>query len=630
MTRPIRDLIRLVESASTEIEAQLHEFIERLAVKAKSGSSEAWIRTYVPQDIADYGGASGFFARPERVDRFTKTYLHCMAILDRHRPNDVEGLDISDVLKLEVPALISKLEGEATSEAVRAWVRTAIPKHIERTGTFTVLMAEDGERNWPVIYQNLIRFLNQRPPGNPDTPVEKVLDAVKNPTKLDRPTRLRGRIDTPAFKAWFGASKVVDHLGHPLVVFRGTRRPGDGEDTVYDTKLNTPSFTSSPDIASVYSSHAGIMGTPTFGKGSTVGAYYLSIQKPLTMLDAQVKFDDVLYQIDPGVTHYAMAADRIIGILENLKEMQEGGRAFQIELPGTGWFESDLDEVIERLNDTLDEPEAFGEIVSEITVDSYALADSEELVGWAMEKGFDGIIHRDVFGGGGLRAAHGLLGKTTDDVHGLDRDEYDDDAEPTHLTYRPFHQTQIKAVFNKGTWDSKKDHVTETHEGAEQTRTTPVTPAELTAAINATIKEFVGKKARCKTVRDIGSGYCYDFVERVFERLGASHDYLWGEGPSGLKTCATEDYGYEDFRADVGLLRQAGERIPRDIPKAAFENLIGGATHMWIKLGDLYYDATAPQGVPRFLELPFFADQIEGLRREIMTKRAAKVKPTRS
>lgn len=34
-------------------------------------------------------------------------------------------------------------------------------------------------------------------------------------------------IDTPAFKAWFGDSKVVDDQGNPLPVYHGTRRAFD-------------------------------------------------------------------------------------------------------------------------------------------------------------------------------------------------------------------------------------------------------------------------------------------------------------------------------------------------------------------------------------------------------------------
>jgi hypothetical protein len=149
-----------------------------------------------------------------------------------------------------------------------------------------------------------------------------------------------------------------------------------------------------------------------------------------------------------------------------------------------------------------------------------------------------------------------------------------------------------------------------------------VAPAELTAAIEATIQDYL-TQAHISCVRDIGSGSCYDFAQAVFARLGAEHDYLHGEGPSGIQTIRTEDFWKDDFFADLRLLRKAGERIPRDIPPNALADLIGGATHEWIKLNGLYYDATAPKGVSHFLDLPFFADQIAGLRREIAARRSA-------
>jgi len=43
---------------------------------------------------------------------------------------------------------------------------------------------------------------------------------------LVRFSRATDQTDTPAFKAWFGDSKVVDKDGKPLVVYHGTARGG--------------------------------------------------------------------------------------------------------------------------------------------------------------------------------------------------------------------------------------------------------------------------------------------------------------------------------------------------------------------------------------------------------------------
>jgi hypothetical protein len=83
------------------------------------------------------------------------------------------------------------------------------------------------------------------------------------------------QIDTPAFKRWFGKSKVVDADGKPLVVYHGTRALFDAFDPgrIGDQgRSEGPGFyfTESPQIASRYA-----------GDSGTVVNAYLRIENPL-------------------------------------------------------------------------------------------------------------------------------------------------------------------------------------------------------------------------------------------------------------------------------------------------------------------------------------------------------------
>lgn len=89
------------------------------------------------------------------------------------------------------------------------------------------------------------------------------------------PTMARRAPDTSEFKAWFGASKVIDAAGRPLVVYRGEwkARPGLREGVeIY--------FSDSPDVASAYSQPG------ESGGSANVTPVWLSLQNPL-VIDAR-------------------------------------------------------------------------------------------------------------------------------------------------------------------------------------------------------------------------------------------------------------------------------------------------------------------------------------------------------
>lgn len=117
-------------------------------------------------------------------------------------------------------------------------------------------------------------------------------------------------VDSPAFKKWFGDSKVVDSNGNPLTMYHGTSKTEKGDAfTVFDTYGTNYGlfglgayFTDNPNVASSYTKKAG-------DQNPTVYPVYLSIQNPIDM-DAKADrslwesaFPDVDFnEFQPNVT----------------------------------------------------------------------------------------------------------------------------------------------------------------------------------------------------------------------------------------------------------------------------------------------------------------------------------------
>lgn len=115
---------------------------------------------------------------------------------------------------------------------------------------------------------------NEPPPGTAEKAPGTVRPRVEEPGARPGPDPRavkryyqspRDRVtETPAFKKWFGDSKVVDDQGQPLVVFHGTNQSFDAfsKDTLGSATKSHSSklgyfFTSSPRVASEYAQHAG-------------------------------------------------------------------------------------------------------------------------------------------------------------------------------------------------------------------------------------------------------------------------------------------------------------------------------------------------------------------------------------
>lgn len=86
-------------------------------------------------------------------------------------------------------------------------------------------------------------------------------------------------VDSPAFKTWFGDSKVVDAAGQPLVVYHGTRQNFDAFDTKRDKASNKMGAYFSEDAEAVNR----FLQTSPYSRGDQVLPVYLSIRKPLDL-----------------------------------------------------------------------------------------------------------------------------------------------------------------------------------------------------------------------------------------------------------------------------------------------------------------------------------------------------------
>lgn len=149
------------------------------------------------------------------------------------------------------------------------------------------------------------------------------------------------KTNTPAFKRWFGDSKVVDENGEPLVMYHGTSQNQKGEAfTFFDTYGSSYGlmgmgayFTDNSEVASSYT---------TKGKGDTPTVYpaFLSIKNPLDM-DAKADADAWTLQFD-GIDQYheggatnenwyraaeELLRDEQIPLYEGAEIMQDGIRA---------------------------------------------------------------------------------------------------------------------------------------------------------------------------------------------------------------------------------------------------------------------------------------------------------------
>lgn len=144
------------------------------------------------------------------------------------------------------------------------------------------------------------------------------------------------------------------------------------------------------------------------------------------------------------------------------------------------------------------------------------------------------------------------------------------------------------------------------------------------AAIRAQTAEWIAN-GTISCARDVGDGLCEEFAQALLGRLPTA---------DGTKLLYSEDWWArlirtdgtpcpneaETFFADIPRLRQEGAPLPTDIDDYQLACLLGSATHVWLSWNDIHFDASAPQGCDHWLLMPFYADQISGLRQALAEK----------
>ena len=257
-------------------------------------------------------------------------------------------------------------------------------------------------------------------------------------------------------------TKVVDDQGKPLRVFRGTRN------IEFETKGRgrIASFTSSPDIASTYSST--ISGGPfnlrlSFKEGASVSPVFLSMKKPLdfTAEDNLMSLGNYLaymeYGNDKGITKEEV--DKLINYMVNRGRGRTKAKdAFVFRLddsfttPEDRGFDFSRDEYSDLLEfkDEYDSGLSLEDnIIQEgLYFDQFIAADAPVTQRVAERLGFDGIIHKDAFG---LKEEYEQL--TGKKVEGLTQETREDGLstieDDIHITYRPFSEEQVIGSFQK-------------------------------------------------------------------------------------------------------------------------------------------------------------------------------------
>lgn len=214
-----------------------------------------------------------------------------------------------------------------------------------------------------------------------------------------------GDITKPAFKKWFGESKVAENSGKPIVVYHA--RSGDfGEfDTAGrgKTKGTGAFFSSSADVASTYA----------VGKDENIVPVYLSMKSPVV--------------IDANGAHWSDVAMSAKVSTPEIKVSDVENQKLMAELTGSA-----IDETATR---TLPAAEiSLGDLLlNNKLIDKKV--NTDDIARWARKIGYDGVIIKNVIDSG-------PSGRYMPDA-----------AINPHDVYIAFDPTQIKSVFNKGTWN---------------------------------------------------------------------------------------------------------------------------------------------------------------------------------
>jgi hypothetical protein len=215
------------------------------------------------------------------------------------------------------------------------------------------------------------------------------------------------KIESKAFKNWFGASKATDDTGTPIVVYHARRNDFESFDpdrAEGKSKGTGTFFSSSPDVAATYN---------TSSEHNIVPAY-LSLKNPVI--------------VDGGGANWNKIAGDAKVYLPGIKQSAKEDELLLSELTGS---KPDL-----NATRTLKEQDSSVKDVFKGNLSVFnETATTDDIARWARSQGYDGVIFKNV-------VDHGPAGRFSTDKA----------FEPSNI-YVAFKPTQIKSVMNKGTFD---------------------------------------------------------------------------------------------------------------------------------------------------------------------------------
>ena len=214
-----------------------------------------------------------------------------------------------------------------------------------------------------------------------------------------------GDITKPAFKKWFGESKVTDNSGQPIVVYHARSGDFDEFDTAGrgKTKGTGAFFSSSADVASTYA----------VGKDENIVPVYLSMKSPVV--------------IDVNGAHWSDVDMSAKVSMPEIKVSDIEEQKLMAELTGAT-IDKTATKTLPAAETTLGDLMLNNKLIDK-------KVNTDTIARWARQMGYDGVIIKNVIDSG-------PSGRYMPDAA----------MEPNDV-YVAFKPEQIKSVFNKGTWN---------------------------------------------------------------------------------------------------------------------------------------------------------------------------------
>jgi hypothetical protein len=266
---------------------------------------------------------------------------------------------------------------------------------------------------------------------------------------------------TPQLEQFLDKSKVKEQM------YRGQRRAPQATGFALTQGRGTPSFTTDPEVANVYSRQLG-WGSPEYGPGSTVMPAYLQMENPLDLRSygEHITLSDFIENL-PNVDLSKARVNNGFGY-EDVAEMVRGigsvagktGAQYEIEAasPGTPFRMKEFGELADAIEEmgAAGKPETIDMMLFDTSIDAFLIGDSKNVRNALKDAGYDGVIHKDAFDVGGEYYQG--------DKKNLEGGNY---AEYIHDSYRPFFQEKIKSsIGNVGEYDITNPDITKAKGGA--------------------------------------------------------------------------------------------------------------------------------------------------------------------